>query len=239
MPAAKTSTKAPAKRRTKASASAKPKASKAKAASKTPIRKRATKKSVSGQSIGDPKKYLAKEYNKMARSLPQWAKGILAAIVLIASLSFYFYSEGFDIYPNKDASEYLCTKVVDGDTIHLKSSDSDNVLKIRLYGIDAPERSQKFGSQSTQAMKEYVLNKKVKLDKVNEDRYGRIVGKIYSDGVYVNLDMIKNGYAWHYDHYSQDSDLKKAQQNAKDKKLGLWSDKSTPQEPWRYRKSQN
>lgn len=125
--------------------------------------------------------------------------------------------------------------VTDGDTIKVLD-DTKTEHKIRLYGIDAPESKQAYGQRSKQALSAKVYNQPVRVEYKQRDRYGRIVGKVYNGAVYVNLEMVKDGMAWHYVQYARkDDDLRQAQATAKTAKRGLWAGKD-PVEPWTWRR---
>jgi len=127
--------------------------------------------------------------------------------------------------------------VSDGDTLHLQTSTGKH--KVRFYGIDAPEISQKYGLESKMFVTEKVLGEKVKVEVVSTDRYGRKVGKIYygySYGRYLNKKVVEAGYAWWYEQYAKkDTDLKNAESYAKKYRSGLWRS-VTPVAPWDYRR---
>jgi len=125
--------------------------------------------------------------------------------------------------------------VTDGDTITLLDG-SNTQYKIRLYGIDTPEKNQAFGMKAKQALSTKVFAKSVKVIVTTKDRYGRYIGKIYLDNDYINLKMVQEGWAWHYKQYSKDKDLSDAEIKAKAGKLGLWKD-SKPVPPWDWRRS--
>ena len=88
-------------------------------------------------------------------------------------------------------------RVIDGDTIVVL--DADKVQhKIRLQGIDAPERHQAFGMKSKAYLSDLVAGKSVVVDYSKYDRYGRVLGKVIVNGKDVNLEQIEAGMAWHY-----------------------------------------
>ena len=97
---------------------------------------------------------------------------------------------------------------------------------IRLEGIDTPESKQPFGSKAKQAMSRMVFGKQVKVVWKKKDRYGRTLGHVYVNGKWTNLQMIKQGMAWHYKQYSKDQELASAEVEARKKRLGLWAEKS-------------
>ena len=134
-------------------------------------------------------------------------------------------------------------KVVDGDSIHIKS------YKIRLEGIDAPEMRQKCKKPYLQIMfftfqKDYfcgqvskkkliqkIGNKPVKCILLGKDRYKRYLAKCFKGTVNLNRWMVRNGYAIAYRKYSK---IYVPDENfAKEEKLGLWSGTFVKPEKWR------
>lgn len=131
-------------------------------------------------------------------------------------------------------------KITDGDTVHVLQSNHVKE-KIRLAGIDSPERKQPHGNKAKQYLASLIGNKFVTVEFTKRDRYGRIVGKINHNDSDVNLAMVKAGYAWHYKKYqkeqSSDDQLSYAvaENNARLHGIGLFQDK-TPIPPWEWRK---
>ncbi|MDX5347642.1 MAG: thermonuclease family protein [Hymenobacteraceae bacterium] len=124
--------------------------------------------------------------------------------------------------------------VKDGDTIELLRGKE--TIKVRLQGVDAPEKKQAYGEQAKQFTSDLVFGKNVKLIVHNTDRYGRTVGTIIlPDGRSLNEELVKNGFAWHYKAYSKDVKLANLEADARRFKRGLWADKN-PIAPWDYRK---
>ena len=123
--------------------------------------------------------------------------------------------------------------VIDGDTIEvLKDGRS---VRIRLNGIDCPERSQSFGTKAKQYVSALVFNREVTVRVKELDRYGRSVADVYtSDGTWVNRKLIEEGLAWHYKRYSSDQTLAEAERKAKASRKGLWIE-SNPIPPWEFR----
>ena len=127
----------------------------------------------------------------------------------------------------------IVESVTDGDTIKVRSTYGINI--IRLYGIDAPEKDQPFGNFVTTFLKDKIENKHVSVEYSSKDRYGRIIGKVYHNEIYINNYLVKNGKAWHYKKYSNDNDLNNAERFAKENRLGLWNFESVIA-PWDWRK---
>ncbi len=133
-------------------------------------------------------------------------------------------------------------KVADGDTVTVLD-DSRQQHKIRLMGIDAPEKKMPYGNRSKQALSDMVFDRRVQVEYSKKDRYGRTLGKIIVDGVDANLAQIKAGMAWHYKQYQRDQSLAdraayaQAEDEAKISKRGLWKD-ANPVPPWDWRRAE-
>ena len=93
-------------------------------------------------------------------------------------------------------------KVSDGDTITLLTDDKVS-HKIRLNDIDAPEKKQAFGNKSRDNLASYIAGEIVTVKYKSKDKYGRVLGTIYFDNLDINLQQVKNGYAWVYKQYSK------------------------------------
>jgi micrococcal nuclease len=128
----------------------------------------------------------------------------------------------------------LVVKIVDGDTFDMLTKEK-NTLRIRMNGIDCPERKQDFYQSAKNALAGYIFNKDVKLVITGRDRNKRIIATVYFNGIDINLSMIENGYAWHYKKYSSDTVYAKAEQQARIAKKGLWRI-DHPIAPWDFRK---
>ncbi len=124
-------------------------------------------------------------------------------------------------------------KIADGDTLTILVDSQQR--KIRLSDIDTPERKQPFGTRAKQALSELAFGKQARVVEVTVDRYGRIVGRVYVDGLDVNAVLVRGGYAWVYRKYSNDADLLDLEAQAKQKGLGLWADPN-PIPPWEWRR---
>ena len=127
-------------------------------------------------------------------------------------------------------------RVVDGDTVHVFYQDE--VYKIRLTEIDAPERDQPYGSNSTEYLKSLLKEGMVDVDISGTDRYGRKLGRLYWRGKDINRELVSAGYAWVYDQYVTDNSFYENQSKARNSKKGLWEDQN-PLEPWNWRKLKN
>lgn len=126
--------------------------------------------------------------------------------------------------------------IADGDTITVLDAKKEK-HKVRLSEIDAPEKSQAFGSKSKAALSEMIGENNVVVEWKQRDRYGRIVGDVYLDKRHVNLEMVQAGMAWNYKAYSKSKELAAAEELARKERRGLWADKS-PEPPWEFRKKE-
>ncbi|MDP3498162.1 MAG: thermonuclease family protein [Candidatus Nitrotoga sp.] len=123
-------------------------------------------------------------------------------------------------------------KVADGDTVTVLRDNEQ--IKIRLAGIDAPEKAQPFGNVARQSMSEMLFGKKVRVVEQGRDRYGRTIGRVYQGDVDVSAEQIKQGMAWVYRKYTQEATLYQLEDEAKQHRLGLWAD-TEPTPPWAWR----
>jgi len=139
-----------------------------------------------------------------------------------------------------DEYEAIVLKVIDGDTIYIKSEKGRK--KVRLRYIDAPEIKQPYGDMARIFLVNELDDKRITVNSDYKDRYGRDIGDIYvynkNEAIYINAKLIKSGNAWVYKTYRENTYLMNLENIAKDNKLGLWKDKS-PIKPWEYRKKNN
>jgi endonuclease YncB( thermonuclease family) len=148
----------------------------------------------------------------------------------------------FLIFSNTSTADTLYGRVVgvaDGDTVTVLDA-TNTQWKIRLMGIDAPEKKQPFGNKSKEHLSSLVFNKQVSVEYSKQDKYGRTVGKILVDGTDSNLQQIKAGLAWHYKKYQKEQSVEdrttyaQAEEQARTEKQGLWIDPD-PTPPWDFR----
>lgn len=125
-------------------------------------------------------------------------------------------------------------KIVDGDTFDMLTKEK-GTLRIRMNGIDCPERKQDFYQSAKNALAAYIFRKEVKLSITGRDRNKRIIATVYYNGENINLAMIQSGNAWHYKKYSTDTTYAKAEQQARLARKGLWR-MDHPVAPWDFRK---
>lgn len=124
--------------------------------------------------------------------------------------------------------------IADGDTFTLLTPSNQQV-KVRLYGIDAPEKAQPFGSVARQKLSDLVFGQQVRIDKKDVDRYGRTVAIVYNKNLNVNEEMLRSGLAWHYKQYDKNPAWDDLELLAQRQKRGVWS-QPDPTPPWLWRK---
>lgn len=124
--------------------------------------------------------------------------------------------------------------VTDGDTISVMRDGS--AVKVRLAGIDCPEKKQAFGERAKQFTSYLVFGKRVEVIYSKRDRYGRVLGDVVLPSRKIlNEELVRAGYAWHYKKYSDDATLAELELQARKSRRGLWQDRD-PIPPWDYRK---
>ena len=131
--------------------------------------------------------------------------------------------------------------ISDGDTLTLLDANKTQ-YRIRLDGIDAPERTQPHGQRARQSLVALAHGRAARADCPKVDRYGRAVCRVIIDGVDVGLEQIRRGYAWHYVKYAHEqrgterASYSRAESEARSANAGLWSF-SDPVPPWDYRRA--
>jgi endonuclease YncB( thermonuclease family) len=124
--------------------------------------------------------------------------------------------------------------VTDGDTLDVLDADKAT-HRIRLHGIDAPERAQPFSRRSRQHLADAVFGRDVEVSILGRDKYGRVIGVVSVEGRDVSLSLLEAGLAWHYVKYDQSEAYAEAESAAKQARRGLWLD-NKPIPPWDWRK---
>ncbi len=131
-----------------------------------------------------------------------------------------------------------------GQAIHIADGDNltvvidDEHVRVRLAGIDAPEKNQPFGTRSRQSLSDLCFWKQVVVTPKGKDQYGRMFAKVRCGDVDAGEEQVKRGMAWVYDRYVKDPGLNPLQEEARTAKRGLWAD-SHPTPPWEWREVWN
>jgi micrococcal nuclease len=126
-------------------------------------------------------------------------------------------------------------KVADGDTFTMLT-DQNQQVRVRLHGIDAPEKNQEFSRTSKNYLTELVMHKVVEVVPRKKDQYGRVVAVVYVEQLAVNEAMLKAGLAWHFTEFDSNSDWHNMESAARRKRIGIWS-QPDPVPPWEFRKA--
>lgn len=136
----------------------------------------------------------------------------------------------------------LLISQIKGKVIKIKDGDTEVVLlegniqkTLRLAEVDCPENGQAFGKNAKQFTSDEIFGKVIDFVETDTDRYGRTIAKIYYGKKYLSEELIKAGLGWWYYRYSTDKNLGILQDEAKNKKIGLWSDANAIS-PWDYRR---
>lgn len=127
--------------------------------------------------------------------------------------------------------------ISDGDTFTCLTADKQQI-RVRMNGIDAPEKAQAYGNKAKQALSSLIFSKTVSVSVKSKDRYGRFIADVIADGRSVNKSMVLSGYAWVYREYvsaSERSEYLKLEADAQTARRGLWADLN-PIYPSQYRK---
>lgn len=124
------------------------------------------------------------------------------------------------------------TRVLDGDT--MVATCSDQRVRVRLREIDAPERTQPYSRISTNSLSAMCLGKPAKLVQREVDKYGRTLARVTCDGVDVNAEQVRRGYAWAFTRYLNDPTIADLESVARKDRRGLWR-QPEPVPPWDFR----
>jgi len=123
--------------------------------------------------------------------------------------------------------------IADGDTLTVLDT-ANTQHKIRLHGIDAPEKGQAFGTKARENLAAKVFGKIVRVEVVDVDRYSREVVRNYLGDRFINLEMVRDGFAWRNVRYDKAGEFTDAEREAREKRRGLWAD-ANPVPPPEYR----
>lgn len=155
--------------------------------------------------------------------------GALFLVVLVGAIG----ASGCHRRPSREPFHARVVGVADGDTITVL--DGTTQVKVRLNGIDCPERGQAFGARAKQLTAELAFGKTVTVRPFGKDRYGRVLGEVVlADGRVLNRELVAAGMAWHYTRYSKDEKLARLERQAREGRLGLWSE-GRAVAPWEFR----
>ena len=123
--------------------------------------------------------------------------------------------------------------VAEGDLLTVVDN-SYGQHKVRLYGVDAPEPRQRYGTLAREELYDKVSGKSVRVEVASIDRHGRQFGRVYLGDRYINLEMVEEGLAWRFPPSDKGGEFIAAQNDAIARKRGLWAD-ANPVPPWKFR----
>lgn len=175
-------------------------------------------------------------------------KKFLAYAFLIIIVSAF--AAGFKYYKDYQASNEASAcnltgkviRIVDGDSITVLDNENEK-HKIRLAGIDTPERAQPYGKVARQFLAKQIFKKQVCVGWYKRDKYQRLVGVVRLGGEDINLKLLDAGLGWHYKQYQNEQSKRDralysaAQDDAERADKGLWRDKN-PIAPWLWRRGE-
>jgi endonuclease YncB( thermonuclease family) len=157
---------------------------------------------------------------------------------LLASVLLAVAAPGAQATDDRPVLDGVVVGIVDGDTADVRLASG--MIRVRFHAIDAPERDQPYGAASKAALAALVYGKPVALEPIEQDRYDRLVARLWLGELDVNAEMVRQGHAWVYRRYDDDPAYCAYEKAARDQRRGLWalppSQRPAPWE-WRRRKS--
>lgn len=122
---------------------------------------------------------------------------------------------------------------LDGDSLRVRIGDAN--VEVRLWGIDAPERGQLAADEARQALATLTVDRPLRLQVVDIDRFQRPIVRVYMGTIEVNQRLILAGWAWWFRRFaSTEKSYGEAEQQARTARRGVWRD-ANPEPPWLYR----
>ena len=159
-------------------------------------------------------------------------------VLLATCLTLFAYGGFAEPCDTTSCLDGLVVGVVDGDTLLVDSAGTGFRTRLRLTEIDSPDRTQPWGERARQAMVDKVLRRQVRIEPNGEDRFGRLLGKVYFGHRDINREMVREGHAWAYRQYLSDKSLLEDERRAREARAGLWSlPKAKRIPPWEWRRN--
>lgn len=181
------------------------------------------------------RKTLGSELKKRKRR-----KSTSIIVVLVLSVAIFFIDRMLrepDMPAPQPGTDLSCEvrEIYDGDTV--TAGCEDGKLKIRVWGIDAPEKGQKpWGDESRDHFKQLINGQPIQIQVTDTDRYGRSVARLFIGQQDLGLQMVRDGRAVVYEQYNNSQGYRDAQSEAKRNKAGIWSQPGDQQDPAAWRK---
>lgn len=162
-------------------------------------------------------------------TIPVMLRRLVIHLLLALPLGATVQAAGDPVLPG------VVVGVVDGDTADVRLQSG--MIRVRLHAVDAPERDQPHGAASKQALSKLIYGKNIEVEPFEQDRYDRLVARLWLDGVDVNAELIKQGAAWLYRRYADDAAYCAYEKAARDLRRGLWAlPRDQRPAPWEWRR---
>lgn len=165
-----------------------------------------------------------------------WPLGLLFPVFCVFLVSGYELcqanTDGYDEVFSADVA-----KVIDGDTLEVRYQGRK--LRVRLFGIDAPEWQQEFSHKAKEFTRQRVEGQRVELQSKDWDKYGRLVAMVHVGGDSLNEELLREGLAWVHIYYCKEPICRKWRQLEKEARMarrGLWKN-DNPVPPWKWKQS--
>jgi endonuclease YncB( thermonuclease family) len=123
-------------------------------------------------------------------------------------------------------------RVAEGDTLTVFGNE-DLRYDVRLIGADAPNSGQAFSPQAKENLAKKVMGKFVDIEIVDRDQFGRNLGRVYLSKRFINLEQVRDGFAWRDPQFDKKREFVAAERDARAHRRGLWADRH-PVAPWEY-----
>ena len=159
--------------------------------------------------------------------------------VLLATCLTLFASYGFtEPCDTSSCLEREVVDIVDGDTLLVGGAGNGFETRLRLTEIDSPDRMQPWGTRAKEALGDKVLHRRIRIASNGEDRFGRLLGRVYLGHRDINREMVREGHAWAYREYLTDKSLLEDERRAREMRAGWWSlPEGNRMPPWEWRRN--
>jgi len=169
------------------------------------------------------------------RNHSPWVIGGL--VIAISVVSYFLHEPKAPPSATPKGAELTCTvkTVYDGDTLTARCPGGE--VKVRMFGIDAPEMGQKpWGHAAKTALQGLLPDRGIQLRVQDQDRYGRTVAQAFVGDRDVGLEMVRLGQAVMYEQYNNSPAYRQAQNEAKQARRGIWEKSGSQQDPAAWRR---
>lgn len=156
-----------------------------------------------------------------------FAAKIFFASLLLSSLTWAAREHGSASDPRSGYFYGRATKVVDGDTLAVKTAEGKGI-RVRVAEIDTPEKGEPFSNRARQALNDMVWNQDLAIRLYDIDSYGRMVAHVFVGETDTGRELVRDGFAVVFCRYATDDSLKVLELQARDAELGVWSQSKIP-----------